>query len=336
MSLYVRAECSLCETASGQEVHLRRGPYTLLRCGGCGLISTTPVLSEKELAALYEDYYSEGNADRFQLSLAERFMRFFRNRRAARIHRTLRGKAGNGRVLDIGCGRGYTLQRLQQLGHPVYGTQVSLSAARFAREQLGLKNVFHGDLLQAGYPDGFFDFISIVHVVEHLADPLKQLKEARRVLAPGGLITVELPNAGSLSARWLKTDWLAYDLPRHRFHFTPASLELLAEKAGLKIEQIRFFSVEYSPATVLFSLLSAIFRDDHAFFRALSSQGQGKPLPKYLLLLEACTGALLAVPVTLFTLLAAACRKGDTMGIQLSKRPDQPLENGPKLAVAAR
>jgi hypothetical protein len=76
----------------------------------------------------------------------------------------------------------------------------------------------------------------------------------------------------------------------------------------------------------LFSLLSFIFQDNHAFFRSLTNSGQpgqGKPLSKGRFGLEACAALLLAVPVFLFTFLAAGWKSGETIGFYLRKRPQE-------------
>ncbi len=317
-------DCQLCGATQNTPC-LSWGPQQIVRCAGCGLLTTLPYLSSEQLSGLYEQgYYSQEKAQRFRIGLAETVIRFFRYQRARKIHWTIRKRKLGPRILDIGCGKGYMLGRLQQLGYEAYGTQVSSSAMQFSKEKLGLNRIFHGDLGEAKYTDQFFDFISIYHVLEHLADPAQQLREVHRILKSGGLLYVEVPNAGSLSARWLKNHWLAYDLPRHRFHFTPKTLETLTKKCGFQRVRSEFFSLEYSPMTLLFSVVSAIFRDQNGLFRCLASDSNESPMERrpvstVKLALELTAALMLAYPILFLSLLLALFRTGDTMAFYFKK-----------------
>ena len=73
-------------------------------------MSTSPPLARDEARRLYSDaYYSGNEAARFRVGVAERAMQGFRRRRARGLARALGGAAGK-RILDVGCGRGFTLQ----------------------------------------------------------------------------------------------------------------------------------------------------------------------------------------------------------------------------------
>ncbi|MBM4134679.1 MAG: class I SAM-dependent methyltransferase [Nitrospira sp.] len=335
------AACPVCGR-SRWRLHLQMGTRRLERCAGCGLIVTAPPLTRADLAGLYEEgYYSETGAVRFRLGLAERAMRLFRRRRAAAIRRLL---PGSSRVLDVGCGRGYMLRALQDWGHEVHGTQLSSAAVRFAREHLGLAHIFQGDLWDAAYPDGWFDFISLYHVFEHLPDPGEQLRELYRILKPEGLLYIEVPNSASLSARWLGPHWLAWDLPRHLCHYDPATLSEIGARFGFQPVRRSFLSLEYSPATLLFSLVSAVFRDENWLFRYLTGGLSATESPQAgraglgaRLAVRMTVALILAAPAIAASLLLAACRRGDTIGIYFRR---QPVRSGcaglPRTAVLRR
>ncbi len=331
--------CPLCEE-TGSDLYLWIRGCELRCCRGCGLITTAPFLTPQEIAGLYnEKYYSnDQEARRFRWNLAETLMRAFRYRRAQRIRQSL-GEPTGKRILDIGCGRGYTLSLLKRWGYEVHGTQISGSAVQFARERLGLSTVFHGDLLSAGYPQNHFDFISMVHVLEHLQDPRPQLREIARILRPEGFLYVEVPNAGSLPARWLKASWLAYDVPRHRLHFTPVTLRKLMEKEGFTCVRRGFFSLEYSPATVLFSLLNTLFGHKGTLFEYLSGESDSdksrRPISKGRVMGQVAAAALLALPALTLSLLLWPLRQGDTMAFTFKKclNPSFPSRKGTNLSA---
>ena len=116
----------------------------------------------------------------------------------------------------------------------VRGLEADPRAAAYARERLGL------DVLCARLPDnpfgeGVFDVITGWHVVEHLHDPLGGLRALRAMLRPGGSLVLALPNPASLDARFYRSAWVAYDAPRHIYHYAPQSVRELLGKVGFKL-----------------------------------------------------------------------------------------------------
>ena len=81
--------------------------------------------------------------------------------------------------------------------------------------------------------DGGFDAVVFQHSLEHVAEPLDDLRAAAGVLRPDGLALISLPNFGCWQARRFGADWFHLDLPRHRSHFTRRGLEALVRRAGL-------------------------------------------------------------------------------------------------------
>ncbi len=92
-----------------------------------------------------------------------------------------------------------------------------------------------GDILTAPFPAGRFDVVTAFHVLEHVPDPVAVARRMLDWLAPGGLLIVEVPNAGGLGAALFGGAWSGLELPRHLSHFTPVTLERVIEKAGGRI-----------------------------------------------------------------------------------------------------
>jgi SAM-dependent methyltransferase len=120
-----------------------------------------------------------------------------------------------GRALDVGCGTGSQMDAARRLGWQVYGVEPSPAAAETARRTLGLC-VVTGTLEAAAYPDEHFDVVSLSHVLEHLPDPVGTLVEVARVLRPGGLCLLAVPNHRSLQALAFGSRWFPWEVPRHR------------------------------------------------------------------------------------------------------------------------
>jgi 2-polyprenyl-3-methyl-5-hydroxy-6-metoxy-1,4-benzoquinol methylase len=145
---------------------------------------------------------------------------------------------GKGRLLDFGCGGGSYLARMHRQGWQVTGLDISPEAVRRVREEL------HLPALVGSFPcwelaSGSFDVITMWQVLEHVHDPLEVLREAYRLLTPGGKLVISVPNIDSLPFRLFGSYWLSLDLPRHLTHFTPSTLHLMLEHAGFRVHPIR-------------------------------------------------------------------------------------------------
>jgi 2-polyprenyl-3-methyl-5-hydroxy-6-metoxy-1,4-benzoquinol methylase len=135
-----------------------------------------------------------------------------------------------GRLLDVGCGSGVLLERMRGLGWEVEGVDVDASAVENARRK-GL-NVQLGDLEGSQFPDGSFDVVTMSHVIEHVEDPPRLVRECYRILKPSGRLIVLTPNAESWGHRLFGRRWVALDPPRHLFIFSVSSLRNLTKRAG--------------------------------------------------------------------------------------------------------
>lgn len=135
-----------------------------------------------------------------------------------------------GRVLDVGCGEGRTLEALRDLGWAVEGVDFDAAAVQHARSR-GLE-VHCGGVEDRHYPDGRFHAIVLSHVLEHVVDPAALLRECRRILRNDGVVAIATPNAESLGHHEFGRDWRGLEPPRHLQVFTPASLARVAREAG--------------------------------------------------------------------------------------------------------
>jgi SAM-dependent methyltransferase len=100
------------------------------------------------------------------------------------------------RVLDAGCGAGYGAAELAEGAACVVGADIAAEAIDFARQNYRRRNVFFEQASCSALPHaaGSFDLVVAFEVIEHLANWRELLREARRVLAPGGQFIVSTPN----------------------------------------------------------------------------------------------------------------------------------------------
>jgi SAM-dependent methyltransferase len=260
----VDSPCFLCGGAAADPVWRTDdrafgvpGSYTVARCRACGFLYQRPRVADGDLAACYPDHYPrhqepsprvplKGSAGRRQAArwaLAEGLgYRALAPERAGLLTR-LRGRwllrrirwdcppwTGQGRYLDVGCGSGGTLGVARALGWRTAGVEMDAEAA--ARARAFADELHVGDAFGAPFTPGRFDVVSAFHVLEHVPDPVALLRRMLAWLAPGGLLIVEVPNAGGLGAALFGRAWSGLELPRHLSHFTPASLERAVTAAG--------------------------------------------------------------------------------------------------------
>ncbi len=264
----VEAPCFLCGHDGADPVWATAdrafgvpGTFTVARCRGCGFLYQRPRVADESLAACYPDAYPrhqepspripfKGSAGRQRAvrvaletglgyrALAERRAGWLTRLRGRLLLRRLRWDCppwrGQGRYLDVGCGSGAALGVARALGWRTAGIEVDAAAAEKARR---FADELHaGDVLTAPVAPGRFDVVTAMHVLEHVPDPVGMLRRMLEWLAPGGLLIVEVPNAGGLGARLFGRAWSGLELPRHLSHFTPESLGRAVERAGGRVE----------------------------------------------------------------------------------------------------
>jgi SAM-dependent methyltransferase len=146
---------------------------------------------------------------------------------------------GAGRLLDVGCGGGSFLHRMHLQGWQVTGIDVHQPVIQRINTQLGL-SALAGSLPHPSLKSDSFDVVTFWQSLEHMHWPLQMLREAHRLLAPGGKLVVGVPNIASGPFRWFGPDWFPLELPRHLVHFSPATLRQMLEAAGFLDPETQF------------------------------------------------------------------------------------------------
>jgi 2-polyprenyl-3-methyl-5-hydroxy-6-metoxy-1,4-benzoquinol methylase len=239
-----RLACALCGSKDAQPILEKRidekridgtggpgGPgaaraFRLWRCAACGLVRTEPQLTAHELEPYYAEEYW-GGIEATDANWVRRDQR----------HRTgfLQRFRNEGSVLDVGCGLGFFLRALDPKRWDRYGIEPMPVPNREAARSLGSDRIRNSELIAAGLPSGKFDAITFWDSLEHLPNPRAILQEAGRLLRPGGIILIGLPNFGGYQARHFGEDWFALSLPHHLCHYTRESLTRLLEDCGFRV-----------------------------------------------------------------------------------------------------
>jgi ubiquinone/menaquinone biosynthesis C-methylase UbiE len=155
-------------------------------------------------------------------------------RHAKRIMRYLR-PARRQRLLEVGCGRGWLTQRMQESCPGTYGVDVNPKSIAHGVA----RNLHVMDAVDLGFDDEQFDHVYSFHAIEHIVDAAAALREMRRVLAPAGRILLVYPAEPIRGLYAMPGAWLGFGNPflarqLHVHRFTPARIERLAMQCGLR------------------------------------------------------------------------------------------------------
>ena len=211
--------------------------FDVFECTQCSLRFTIDVPSEKNIGAYYqsENYISHSNT---REGLVNYLYHIVRNRTLASKYHLIERTTGinRGHHLDIGAGTGAFVQYMNQHGWISTGIEPDVKAREKAQ-------VFHEtNLLPAEtfetFPPESFDAISLWHVLEHVHDLYIYLQQIKNILKPHGLVYIAVPNYTSFDGRKYGANWAAYDVPRHLYHFSPASMRWLLKDAGFQMKKI--------------------------------------------------------------------------------------------------
>lgn len=231
--------CNLCGAAEARRLFTKDG-VDFLQCRRCGLEWVDPLPDMETMHRLYSSpkYYNTDNISQYGYSDYVRHKHLYVNLFNRRLDEILHYTGGRrGRLLDVGCALGILLELARLRGWEVYGVDVSAYATDIARDYYNL-DVLTGQLADAAYPDGHFDVVVMDDLIEHVADPTALVIEAGRVLAPGGLLTLNTPNRAGLWHLLMGQRWFHYRQTEHTFFFSPPVISRLLEQYGFHVIEI--------------------------------------------------------------------------------------------------
>jgi 2-polyprenyl-3-methyl-5-hydroxy-6-metoxy-1,4-benzoquinol methylase len=241
--------CQLCgsKSLSGFAIDtVRVGPHiSRVICENCGIVFANPMADSVELELYYQSYYKK---EKYQaISFKEKILdEISRIRKLDPVQikskvRYVKDLEAGDKFLDVGCGLGLGLAYANQLGCELYATEFDNESLEFVKNNFSVKT-HQGDLSSASYPDDFFDFIHISHVIEHLIDPRAYIKEMKRILKPRGILAIGTPDMSSklyTFHRWV--NFLRFRVPdiidglEHTFIFPKKRLRSLTEEEGFTV-----------------------------------------------------------------------------------------------------
>lgn len=208
-----------------ETVVIRKSPKRIVRCTRCQVAFDVNRPSLDERTTHYgEGYFKE--TTRLKDTIFEERFPYFMSRAVCMWGVDAHAfTPPNNKFLDVGCGVGMMLKVMQFFDMDVTGIEQSEWAVEYCRKHLHIENVQCGTLTEAHYASDHFGMIALVHILEHLDDPVPILKEVFRVLAPGGIVYGEVPFSEKLK------DYALYD---HYWFYNEPALKYLLSCIGFR------------------------------------------------------------------------------------------------------
>lgn len=205
--------------------------FELYSCEDCNFTFTQDFPTGANMDRYYEssDYISHSDTKKGVMnSLYHRVRKYMLGRKARLVMKESHRKQG--KLLDVGTGTGYFPAVMAGKGWTVEAIEKNPQVRAFAKEKFDL-DIKGEDALNA-LEKNTFDVVTLWHVMEHLENLNEVWDRFYNLLVDKGILIVAVPNRASYDAEIYGRHWAAYDVPRHLWHFTPATMQQFASKHG--------------------------------------------------------------------------------------------------------
>ncbi len=232
--------CPICASESISKLYLAKDhtvsgeSFEVWRCAKCSGGFTQNVPDAATIGPYYaaESYVSHTDSDKgFINNLYHKVRRFSLLTKKQLVINLLNKPTGT--LLDIGAGTGAFVYTMQTGGWQVIGLEPDTTAAKQAFLKYNIQLQPADNIYTLGATQ--FDAITMWHVLEHVHDLHGYFKRFGELLQPSGILVIAVPNYTSTDAKIYAQNWAALDTPRHLYHFSPESMELLADAHGFTL-----------------------------------------------------------------------------------------------------
>lgn len=231
MSELESVACNLCGSTDAETVY-DFSRLRIVRCRACGLVYTSPRLTQSEIESrLYGPDYWEAYERQYIEALPA--IREFARDWLATLGRY--AATDRWRLFELGPGLGAFLAEAREAGHEVYGADISEHAVARARERFGLEVVHAGADRLAGLELPPLDVFVMEACIEHLPDPLAALRAAHGRLVPDGLLFLSTGVFGSFNQRIAGKRWGIIEPEAHLYYFSKETIRHALELAGFEV-----------------------------------------------------------------------------------------------------
>lgn len=236
--------CPICNSSaiqpqlSAKDHTVSQKEFAIWHCNNCTAGFTQDVPGQDTIGAYYasENYISHSDTKK---GIINSLYHTVRKRTLQSKRKLVENETGlpKGTILDIGCGTGAFLDTMKQAGWSITGLEPDDTARQKANELYHIQPQEPGKLFEL--TAGTYNAITMWHVLEHVHQLHEYIAQVEKLLATNGRAFIAVPNYTSADAATYKTNWAAYDVPRHLYHFSPASMENLLSQHGLKLKTVK-------------------------------------------------------------------------------------------------
>jgi len=227
--------CVLCGHKRFKNIR-RFKKFNLIQCSNCSLISTEKKLTREQINESYKAKYYHDSLEMPKKWTKQRLDEELK-KNTSRAKSIMELVADHSRILDVGCGQGFFLKMMKDVGWKVTGVDISQWACEFAKRELGIDAV-GGEFTKLEF-NHEFKVITMNHVLEHMHDPLNALRHAFGLLEVNGFLVINGPNYASFDRIWHREYWRGYAGGLHLFHFSLKTYKFMLERAGFEIVKTR-------------------------------------------------------------------------------------------------
>lgn len=236
------SQCPVCGSANissalrAKDFTVSNETFSIFECHTCTFRFTQDVPGATAIGPYYkaESYISHTDSSQGLINRLYHSVRKFTIRQKCNLVKKVTGR-GKGNMLDVGAGTGVFVKAILEHGWQVTGLEPDADARKVAKEVYGASLSPIEDFYKL--PDNSYDAITMWHVLEHVHDLRGYMAKLKSLLKENGRLVIAVPNYTAGDAAVYKEFWAAYDVPRHLYHFSPQSMQKLAEAFGLRILQ---------------------------------------------------------------------------------------------------
>jgi 2-polyprenyl-3-methyl-5-hydroxy-6-metoxy-1,4-benzoquinol methylase len=149
-----------------------------------------------------------------------------------------------GKILDVGCGIGLFLVEAKKRGWEVHGTEFTDKAIEICKG----KNIImrQGKLDPGWFNEGMFDVVVSFEVIEHINNPIEEIKNINKILRDGGLFYFTTPNFNASERYFLKADYNIIGYPEHLSYYTKRTINYLLSNNNFKKKKLKSTGISFT------------------------------------------------------------------------------------------
>ncbi|MBS1626307.1 MAG: class I SAM-dependent methyltransferase [Bacteroidetes bacterium] len=244
MSVITYSQCPSCQSSNiskalqAKDYTVSKEIFEIWHCNQCTLRFTQNIPDVNHIAPYYQSTAYISHSDT-QEGFINKLYHIVRNQTLQTKKKLIIAESGlqKGVLLDVGAGIGAFANIMKQAGWIVTGiepddTARTIAASKYQLQLQSSENLFTKEVES-------INVITMWHVLEHVHELHKYIDTFYKILKPNGTLIIAVPNYTSYDAEIYNEYWAAYDVPRHLYHFSPRSMELLMIDKGFTVRTFR-------------------------------------------------------------------------------------------------